>query len=70
MLDVLVQIDAKKHPKKAEEINFEREAHGEFQEDQIEGQRRADTGGPISGENSLNSALWGHDPEDFTQDSA
>lgn len=70
MLDVLVQIDAKEHPKEAEKVDFQDEANGELEEDQIDGQRRADTGGKIGGENRLNSALWCHDPEDFSQYSA
>lgn len=70
MLDVLVQIDAKEHPKETEEVDFQDEANGELEEDQIDGQRRANTGGKIGGENRLNSALWCHDPEDFSQYSA
>jgi len=67
LLDILVKIDAEKHPKKAEEINFKRKTHGEFDQDQIDSQWWADAGGKTGGENRLNRALGGHDPKDFPQ---
>ncbi len=42
----------------------------ELDKDQIDGQRWADAGGKIGGENRLDSALRGHDPENFSQYSA
>ena len=41
-----------------------------LEKDQIDRQRWADAGGNIGGENRLDRALWGHDPENFSQYSA
>ena len=70
MLDILVQVDAKKHPEETEEVDFQDEANGELEEDQIDGQRLGDTEDKVGGEDRLNGAMWGHDPEDFPQYSA
>ena len=66
----IVQIDAQKHPEEAEEVDFQDEANGELEEDQIDGQRLGDTEDKVGGEDRLNCAMWGHDPEDFPQYSA
>ena len=70
LLNVLVQIDAKEHPEETEEVDFQDEANGEFEEDQIDGQWFGDAEEIIGGENRLNSTLWGHDAENFSQYSA
>jgi hypothetical protein len=69
-LDVLVQIDAKKHPEETQEVDFQFKAQGELEKDQIDGERWVNAWGEIAGEDRLNCAMWGHDPEDFSEYSA
>ena len=67
MLDVLVQVDSEEHAEETEEVDFEDEANGELKEDQIDGQRLGDTEDIAGGEDRLNCAMRGHDPENFSQ---
>ena len=67
MLYVFIQIDAQKHPDEAEEVDLGKEANGELNEDQIDGQWLGDTEDIAGGEDRLNCAMRGHDPENFSQ---
>lgn len=60
MLDILVEIDAQKHPQETEQADLETKTQREFDENQIDGQRRADPRRKIGGEDRLNSALRRH----------
>jgi hypothetical protein len=66
-LYVFIQIDAHKHPDDAEEVDLGEKAKGELNEDQIDGQWLGDTKGIAGGEDRLNCAMRGHDPENFSQ---
>ena len=67
LLNILVKIDAQKHADEAEEVDLGEEANGELNEDQIDGQWLGDTKDIAGGEDRLNCAMRGHDPENFTQ---
>ena len=69
-LDVLVQVDPQGHAEETEQVDFEFKAQSELEKDQVNGERGVDPGGKIGCEDRLNRAMWGHDPEDFSQYSA
>jgi hypothetical protein len=70
LLYILVQIYSKEHPDETEQVDFEFKPQGELEEDQVDGERWVDARGKIGGEDRLNCAMRGHDPEDFSQYSA
>ena len=70
LLDVLVEVDSQKHPEETEEVDFQDEAEGELEEDQVDRQRGIDAGSEVAGEYRLNGTLRSHDSEDFSQYSA
>jgi hypothetical protein len=65
LLYVFVQIDAKKHPEKTEQIDFEFEAYRKFEQNHVDGEW-ADARVKMSSEDRLNVAMRSHDPKDLS----
>ena len=64
--DLLVEIDAQKHPQKREEVHLKREADGDFEQNEIDDEGRLNAGRERRRKNPLNrSFLRGHDPQNF-----
>lgn len=65
---MFVEVDADEHPEDAENVDFQVESEDEFNQDQVDGERRIDARIKVRCENVLNSALRGHGVENFTKD--
>jgi len=67
---VFVKIDADKHPENAQDVYFNAETKGQFNENEVDGERRANTGGKVGRKDALNRALRRDDVEYFSKNSA
>ena len=66
LLHLFVEIGPEKHPQHAEQAHLDAEAERQFEEDQIDGEWRVDSGREITGKDVLNGAIRGHDANQFT----
>lgn len=67
---MLVEVDADEHAKNAEDIDLEREAEREFDQNQVQSERLGDAEREVCREDVLDRPLRRHDLENFSENSA
>jgi hypothetical protein len=67
---VLVKVNSDEHAQYTDNVDFDAEAHGEFQQDQVERERGINAGRKVGGEDILNHALGRNDVENFSKNPA
>jgi len=67
---VLIEVDADKHPQDTNDVDLDTEPQCEFQQDEINRERRVNAGAKVCGEDALNRALRRHDVENFSKNAA
>lgn len=64
---MFVEVDADKHTENAQDVDFNAEPEYEFDQHQVDRQRRVDTGRKMSGKNTLDGSLRRHDVQDLAE---
>ncbi len=62
---MFVKIDPDEHPQDAQNVHFNIESEDNFDQDEVDGERRVDAGIKVGRENALNGTLRCHDVEDL-----